>query len=142
MVTEDAYLDALTNRLAMTLYQHVTAIDNGQHFTLNAGGKVVYVRLTAGAKGMITLIEIFVLNRIKVRFPEWESVAALVMEECLNSDNDTELSEFGQTFWQNMLKDMEVAVDKNRWLLNPDIDLTRDVSQDTTICFGQGGVVV
>ncbi|MCP2005606.1 UNVERIFIED_ORG: hypothetical protein J2Y78_004146 [Buttiauxella agrestis ATCC 33320] len=118
MVTKDAHLNALISRFAMVLYHHATTTGNCQYVTLNAGSKVVHVRLTDGGAGMFTLIDVFALSRIKAHFPEWENVAILVIEECFCCDNGTELSEFGQTFWLNMVKDMGVAVDKNQWLLD------------------------
>lgn len=118
MVTKDDRLNRLISRFTMAFYHHVTSTGNGKYFTLNAGGQVLHVKLAAGCAGMFTLIDVFVLSRIKVHFSDWENVATLVMEECLDCANGTELSDYGQTFWKNMVKDMEVAVVKNRWLLN------------------------
>lgn len=118
MVTNDTRLSTLISCFAMALHHHITTIGNDEYFTLNVGGQAIDVRLKDGSAGMVDLIDVAVLSRIKARFHDWKSMATLVMEECLNSANGTELSEFGQTFWKNLVKDMGVAVDKNSWLLN------------------------
>ncbi|EFD5495480.1 TPA: hypothetical protein KI784_001894 [Escherichia coli] len=107
MITKNFRLNALANKYATALYNHITAINGGNYFMVDAAGQQIRVEIVNGVKGVRSLIDSYTLAAMKVSYPQWETVGVELLERCVTKDG---LTDVGREIWQSMVKDMGATV--------------------------------
>lgn len=106
LITQNFRLNSLANQYAAALYNHISAT-SGDHFTINAGGQNVKVKIIGAAKGIRDLIDGYALTPIKDKYLMWEGVGIQLMTKCVNENG---LTQTGMDIWQSMIRDMGATV--------------------------------
>ena len=107
MITKNFRLNALANKYAAALYNHITSTSGGDYFMIDADGLAVRVEIVNGVKGVRSLIDSYTLAAMKVSYPQWETVGVELLERCVTNDG---LTDVGREIWQSMVKDMGATV--------------------------------
>ena len=107
MITKNFRLNALANKYASALYNHITSTSGGDYFMVHADDKAVRVEIVNGVKGVRSLIDSYTLAAMKVSYPQWETVGVELLERCVTNDG---LTDVGREIWQSMVKDMGATV--------------------------------
>lgn len=71
MITKNFRLNALANKYASALYNHITSTSGGDYFMVDADGEAVRVEIVNGVKGVRSLIDSYTLAAMKVFY--WPS---------------------------------------------------------------------
>lgn len=66
MITKNFRLNALANKYASALYNHITSTSDGDYFMVDADGEAVRVEIVNGVKGVRSLIDSYTLAAMKV----------------------------------------------------------------------------
>ncbi|MGO1308591.1 MAG: hypothetical protein ACTMIX_03170 [Kluyvera intermedia] len=103
MITKNFRLNALANQYAAALYNHITATNGGEWFTVDAAGVNVHVEIIGGIKGVRQLVDAGFLQAVKNDGKGWERVAIYALSKCVGG---TELTADGLELWQSMVADM------------------------------------
>lgn len=115
MITKNFRLNALANQYAANLYDTVRQSTSRDVFMLDAGGEPVHVQILDGVKGMRDLIDGYLLEALKISYPQWESVGVALLERCVNSDG---ITPYGLSIWESIKGDMTATVAMNGGLDN------------------------
>lgn len=107
MITKNFRLNALANKYASALYNHITTTSGGDYFMVDAAGQQIRVELVGGVNGTRQLIDGYALEALKETYPQWESVGITMLEKCVNADG---LTDVGREIWQSMTADMGATV--------------------------------
>lgn len=107
MITKNFRLNALANQYAAALYNHITAINGGNYFMVDAAGQQIRVELVGGVSGTHQLIGGYALEALKETYPQWESIGITMLEKCVNAGG---LTDTGREIWQSMVDDMGATV--------------------------------
>lgn len=107
MITKNFRLNALVNQYAAALYNHITAINGGDYFMVDAAGQQIRVELVGGVSGTRQLIDGYALEALKKTYPQWESIGITMLEKCVNAGG---LTDTGREIWQSMVNDMGATV--------------------------------
>ncbi|VEC02014.1 Uncharacterised protein [Cedecea lapagei] len=107
MITKNFRLSALANRYAANLYDNVRQSSGGDSFMLDAGGEPVLVQILDGVKGMRDLIDGYLLEALKLSYPQWEKIGVALLEKCVDS---TGITPYGLSIWDSMKGDMGATV--------------------------------
>ncbi len=89
MITKNFRLNALANKYASALYNHITSTSGGDYFMVDADGEP-YVEIVNGVKGVRSLIDSYTLAAMKVFYPQWETVG-IELERCVTKDGLTDV---------------------------------------------------
>ncbi|HCM9545719.1 TPA: hypothetical protein N5O22_002815 [Enterobacter hormaechei subsp. xiangfangensis] len=103
MITKNFRLNALANQYAAALYNHITATNGGEWFTVDAAGTTVHVEIIGGIKGVRQLVDAGFLQAANEDGKGWERVAIYALSKCVNG---TQLTADGLELWQSMVRDM------------------------------------
>lgn len=68
MITKNFRLNALANKYASALYNHITSTSGGDYFMVDADGLAVRVEIVNGVKGVRSLIDSYTLAAMKVSY--------------------------------------------------------------------------
>lgn len=107
MITKHFRLNALVNQYAANLYDNVRQSNGGDAFMLDAGGEPVRVQIMGGVKGMRDLIDGYLLEALKISYPQWESVGVALLERCVDSNG---ITPYGLSIWDSIKGDMGATV--------------------------------
>ena len=107
MITKNFRLNALANKYASALYNHITSTSGGDYFMIDADGEPVRVEIAGGVNGVRDLVDGYALEALKEHYPQWESVGIGLLEKCVNAGG---LTDTGREIWQSMTADMGATV--------------------------------
>ena len=113
MITKNFRLNALANKYASALYNHITSTSGGDYFMVDADGEAVRVEIVNGVKGVRSLIDSYTLAAMKVFYPQWETVGIELLERCVTKDG---LTDVGREIWQSMCGFITfILLGKRKW---------------------------
>ena len=84
MITKNFRLNALANKYASALYNHITSTSGGDYFMVDADGLAVRVEIVNGVKGVRSLIDSYTLAAMKVFYPQWTDVRREIWQSMIN----------------------------------------------------------
>lgn len=78
MITKNFRLNALANKYASALYNHITSTSGGDYFMVDADGEAVRVEIVNGVKGVRSLIDSYTLAAMKVFYgiTKWQMLVS------------------------------------------------------------------
>ncbi|MEI7286017.1 hypothetical protein [Pectobacterium carotovorum] len=109
MITKNFRLNALANQYAAALYNHITTINGGDYFMIDAGGEPIRVEIIGGIKGMRDLVDGYALEALKEHYPveRWETIGMAYLSRCVDAEG---LTDAGKQAWDSMVNDMGSTV--------------------------------
>lgn len=107
IITKDFRLNALANRYAKAIYNHIKQQNGGDWFRMAVNGKLAEVAIIDGSAGIRMLVDSYLLEPMKQEYPCWEQLATSLLILCVDGNEPTDR---GKSIWQSMVNDMSASL--------------------------------